>query len=836
MTRSSTTRKLLLAWGALAVLVAGFAAYDATRQRPTDGALWLLGGEEIRVVGIVPGGAADIAGMQVGDVIEGIDYEAIRNPRHAAELLQSKKVGDHVPYLFRRGDRVLTADLELGSTRMTSVRIYLVYCALGLIYFLAGTHVFWRNPMLVPARLFYLLCTLFLLYFFSASERSVYYYWSDLFVRNIGTFASLMVPPLFLHFFLVFPQRRTLISRHRWVTPLLYLLPSAFYLSFTREQFFGSRAATIGPGEQMALGMYFTAGLASLVSIYLSSHDTTLRQRVKFLTVGTVLGTLPFLVFNIALGKLLGREDLALLGAVPMVLVPISFGYTIARYRLMDIEVIIRRSLIYAVLTAVVVGAYLVLVVVVGNVVLDASGQSSQLVAIVATLLIAAAFAPARERIQGFLERRFFREKHDLQQALQDLAKAIPHTLETPALLELVSSRLRALLHPTVLHFLPAENDDLVLAVNGTRQSLPHCSELARQRGGAITPETIGGELARLERSGDTTRAAQHDRTRDEAQCLRDHGVELLVPAFAADRLVGALALGPKRSEVAYDGAELEVLQIVAGQMGVQLENSRLYREAVERQRLEEELAVARSIQQRLLPSDVPRLEGFELAAYNEPSAQVSGDYFDFVDFGNCCGLVIADVSGKGLPASLLASNLQASIRALATAESQPGSILTAVNHSLYESTDAERFATAFLACLDPRQGQLTYSSAGHNPPLLRRHDGRIEWLDVGATPLGAFPGVEYDADVIRLDPGDRLVLFTDGVTEAADPQGEFFGEEGLERVVQAHPDADAQSLLAAIREAVEAHCAGLGVGDDMTLIVVRRLTDSPQPSTADPA
>ncbi len=817
-----SSQRLLIVWGALALLVGVFSAYDATRSRPTDGAVWLLGGDQIRIVDTEPGGAADRAGLEIGDIVEGIDRQAIRNPRHASQLLQSKSAGDRVPYLYRRDGEVRETTLTLDSTRMANVRTYIVYCLVGLIYFMAGTYIVVRRPGLTAARLFFVLCTMFLIYFFSVSERSIFYYWSDLFIRNMGTLASLMLPPLFFHFFAVFPQRRTWLESRPWLVPLLYALPVGFYLDFSWKQLFGSSAASINATQQMALGIYFTAGLASLVRTYAGSSDTDMRQRVKFLTLGTVFGTLPFLVFNIALGRFIGQSEWSLLGAVPMVLVPVSFGYSIARYRLMDIEVFIRRSLIYALLTGLTVGAYLVLVVLVGHTLLDVSGQNSQLVAIVATLLIAAAFAPARERIQGFLERRFFREKHDLQQALHDLARVLPHTLERDTLIHLVETRIHELLHPTNFLFLSADPDVLTFSSEEGELPLLHFSRMLRRRGSAATPEVIQSELLRLARRHEASR----DEFRAEMRLFERRGTELIIPAFAGERLVGAIALGPKRSEVAYDGAEVDLLQIVAGQMGVQLENTRLYDAAVERKRLEEELGVARDIQQRLLPSDVPRIDGYELAAVNLPSAQVSGDYFDFVPFGECVGLVIADVSGKGLPASLLASNLQASIRALSSSQSNPGEVLRIVNDTLYASTDSTRFATAFLACLDRDTGRITYSNAGHNPPLLRRASGEVEWLDVGSTPLGAFPSMQYGEAVVELEPGDCLVLFTDGVTEAEDPNGEFFGEEGLESAIHAHSEDGAAAVLQGLRDAVDHHTGPVGAADDMTVIVVRMLDE----------
>lgn len=810
-------RHLLLVWGIISLAIAAFSAYDATRARPTDGALWTLGGENIRIYGVIPGGPADLAGLRTGDIIEAIGDVPIRDPRHAAQVLQSRGVGEEIRYLYFRDNDIASTTVTLGSTRLTDIRTYLVYCSLGVVYFVAGAWIVWRNRRLVAARLFFFLCSLFLVYFFAASDQNTIYYWSDLFVRNVGSFASLMVPPLFLHFFLVFPERRAILDRWPWALPAIYALPLAFYGMFSWEQVFGTREATIGAMQQMALGFYFTAGLASLVSIYTGSSDPTLRQRVKFLTLGTVLGTLPFLVFNIALGKLFGRHDLALLGAVPMVLVPVSFGYSIARYRLMDIEVIIRRSLIYAVLTGLVVGAYLVLVVVVGNIVLDVSGQNSQLVAIISTLIIAAAFAPARERIQGFLERRFFREKHDLQEALADLSREMPTTLDRRELLELVDTRIRSLLHPSILHFTEVE-DGILLVPDGEEETLlPWLSTVIHKRRAPLTAETL---MLEVERSVPQTVATQRKIEMDQ---LTAEKLEIFVPAFAGRRLVGGFALGAKRSEVAYDGTELQLLSTVAGQLAVQLENIRLYTEEVERRKIEEELTVARNIQRRLLPSRVPDLEGFEVARLNIASAQVSGDYYDFVNMDGTCGMVIADVSGKGLPASLLASNLQASIRALATHRSEPAAIFSAVNSTLYESTDPERFATAFLACLDPLTGSIRYANAGHNYPILRRANGQIEELARGATPLGAFPGIEYGESHVGLDPGDVLVLYTDGVTETEDSDGEQFGEKGLETLIHDCQGCTAETIVERIREAVDRHGEG-SAGDDMTLIVVRRL------------
>ena len=259
---------------------------------------------------------------------------------------------------------------------------------------------------------------------------------------------------------------------------------------------------------------------------------------------------------------------------------------------------------------------------------------------------------------------------------------------------------------------------------------------------------------------------------------------------------------------------------------------------SLEHDRLEQELVTARSIQQRLLPRSVPRWPGYEIAALNLPSRRVSGDYYDFLTLpADRTGLVIADVSDKGMPASLLASNLQATLRALATAHDGPGAILQAANAALFESTDPERFATLFMAVLDPGQHTLRYASAGHDPPLLLHKEGATEWLPPAGTSLGMVPTMDYPERVVSLACGDILVMYTDGITEASDPAGQEFSRRGLEAVVLTNCTATAEQILTAIVAAVRQHTGIAGdesdgspslpddtaASDDLTVIVLRR-------------
>ncbi len=252
------------------------------------------------------------------------------------------------------------------------------------------------------------------------------------------------------------------------------------------------------------------------------------------------------------------------------------------------------------------------------------------------------------------------------------------------------------------------------------------------------------------------------------------------------------------------------------------------------REVLEEQLEMAREIQRKLLPDSTPDLPGLEIAAANRACYHISGDYYDFIDIqGGKQGIVIADVSGKGMPASLLASNLQASLRALGQAFADPGELLASVNRALYASTDPEHFATLFLAVMEPDGSGFRYASAGHNPPLLLRRDGSVEWLQPAGTPLGMFGDMHYPVTTVSLEPGDRVVAYTDGVTEATDALDREFEESGLEQAVRRRATAACKDLLEGIIADVEEHVQNgapptaekttARLGDDVTLVILSR-------------
>jgi serine phosphatase RsbU (regulator of sigma subunit) len=243
-----------------------------------------------------------------------------------------------------------------------------------------------------------------------------------------------------------------------------------------------------------------------------------------------------------------------------------------------------------------------------------------------------------------------------------------------------------------------------------------------------------------------------------------------------------------------------------------------------ERDRLEHELELARRIQARLLPSAPPAVPGLDVAGLSESAREVGGDYYDHVDLGGGrLLLVIADVSGKGVPAALLMSGFRAALVSQDLSQAKPEDVASRVNEFLNRSVEPGRFVTAFLGLLDAATGQLTYVNAGHNPPLLLRAGGAVESLEAGGVILGILPGSRYARGEVTLSPGDLVALYTDGVTEGANAANEMWGEERLAALLRSAAASSARDIATRIVREVRAFEGERGPADDITVLVAKR-------------
>lgn len=313
-----------------------------------------------------------------------------------------------------------------------------------------------------------------------------------------------------------------------------------------------------------------------------------------------------------------------------------------------------------------------------------------------------------------------------------------------------------------------------------------------------------------------------------DASCpesLAELGVVAVVPIRKEDVTHGFVGLGPRAAANPFSEDELAFASALANQAIISLENAWLIEETIEKRRLEEELAIASNIQSRLFPKALPDIPGYEVAARSTPTRHVGGDYYDAIELGDGRVLIaIADVSGKGVPAALLMSNVQASLRALACPDMDLAANAGKISEIIYSNTDFNKYATFFYGILDPASHTFHYTNAGHNPPILLRSEGTVETLDAGGLPVGLMPGSTYEHGSVILGVRDLLVMYTDGVTEAANVAEEEYGEARLLDLSREGADLTVGEFVERVYSDVFAFAAGMPQGDDITMIVLKRL------------
>ena len=397
-----------------------------------------------------------------------------------------------------------------------------------------------------------------------------------------------------------------------------------------------------------------------------------------------------------------------------------------------------------------------------------------------------------------------------------DLMTEQPLSEVLPVILEVVNQAIT----PDRAALLLLEGDPPALTPAASRGIQPGTdgSELISM---TIAERVIGNQQSVL------TSDARIDPRFKEAQSIAAQSVRsaMSVPLWNNHEVIGAIYVDRIGGLIPFSKVDLEVLTLLANLSAIKIDHVRLFERDQRMRELERELHAAAQIQRRLLPRDAPLFDGYDIHGSNDPCHAVGGDYFDFQPRGDTrLGVALGDVSGKGMGAALLMATLQASFRAHAATGVTPEKLVESLNRAVCANAEADKFITFFYGELDRESDTLHYVNAGHNPPMLFRSGGDLELLQTGGLILGFEPTMNYLGDTTTLAPGDVLLLFTDGVTEAHASDGEEFGEQRLAEIVRRSGDATATDIARQIRERVDAFTRGMEPFDDFTVCVIRRI------------
>ena len=409
----------------------------------------------------------------------------------------------------------------------------------------------------------------------------------------------------------------------------------------------------------------------------------------------------------------------------------------------------------------------------------------------------------------------------DKLRLLLDITKKISRSLDLEEVLNLVMDTLGSLLPYDaagiyLIDYSPDDNSPYIFksrVIRGYQISFELIEPRLKMGEGFLgTVAQTGKAIISPDVSKDSRYFAARELTRSE----------MVAPIISNDKVIGVFDLESDHVN-AYDDDDLSVLQLLTSQVAIIIEKVRLHEQVVEKNRLQAQLEIARQVQLELLPANDPLIENFDVSAYIFPAEEVSGDYYDWVRiFDDQIGIIVADAVGKGIPAALLMSFLRASLRSSLQIGYAPHVAFSKVNTLLRDSIEDNKFITAIYGILDSTNKTFVFSNAGHNPPLMIKPDGEYRYVEYGDVPLGMFDDSHYHQHFIRFEPGQIMVIYTDGITEAANPAGEEYGETRLAKRVLDGINLPAKRLIDHVRKGVADFTERKFLDDDGTLFIVK--------------
>ena len=773
------------------------------------------------------------AGIKFMDRIVAVDGRPVFSGKDIYRHLEGRQPGDSVRYKVESKGK--SRDVEIPITLFSLKDLLLTFGTIfpcGLALFIISFTVLVLKPNMASS------------WVFSALGLSMAGY----LVSGLDSMTShLLVPLHFLlgsiypfanfHLALVFPNRKPVLARFPRLEYLIYV-PSFFlavawllyihtYSQLLQEQGLLSSLLTypvLGSITRIFLFVSVLGSVTLILRSYFKAATVEARQRAKIILLGMLVGFLPPVI--VMLGSHLLKMDPAW-NFLPFLVIffPASIAYAIIRHNLFDADVIIRRTVGYFGVTVVIVGVY-VLVSLGLNLFLGAHGLTqSQAFPILFTLGVILIFNPVRNRFQNIVDRLFFRKEYDYGAIVDKAGRAISSLLDLNEILKgLTRIFVEDLFVSTssIMLLNKLKTEYTVHSAEGEKQTEVE-GKLFLRDGPLITlVEKNKKEITKFDLLEDPKYRGVSE------TCLLDFATvqaSLIVPLVFQDQVIGLMTFGDKKSGKVFSRQDLDLLKALANQGAVAIENALLFQENLEKQRMEEELSIARALQMSMLPTSCPTLEGFQIAALSTPAKEVGGDFFDFFLMDEeTVGLIIGDVTGKSVSGALVMSASRSVFRMLSEEHLPVGDIMVRANKRIKKDIKTGMFVALLYALIDSRNNNLHFCSAGQTQPVkyssIRQEAVLLDTLG-DKFPLGILAEADYQETTINLEKGDRVIFYTDGIVEAMNPNKELFGFDRLLDLIKEFGALQAEGLLSKIISQVDAFCAGAPPNDDLTVIVV---------------
>jgi len=779
---------------------------------------------------------SDWAGRQAGikllERIAAVDGNPIRKGRDLVKAVRSKTPGSTVTITVESEgtQRHYLLPVTLFSLREFVLIFLLTYIG-GFAVFCLGVIVFVLKPNVTESWVFFLFCFFLSLYMISSFEIQSTYY-----LVKIHYFALCLMAAVVVHLCLVFPEKKRLVKKFPVLEYLIYLPALSLVIGYqiylfnfdktlNGESFWWIPSYSVLAASNRIFTLFCLFCMIALIFHSMYTAPTTLgRMRGRIVLFGLTLAFAPSVVIMLLVFYL--KVSFALNFLVFFVIFfPASIAYSIVKHNLFDAETIIRRTVGYFVSTAIVIGVYVALTVTFNLFMDHYQIAQSRAFPIVFTLGVILIFNPLRDRVQTLVDRIFFRKEYNYGEIIDKISNAITSLMDLEQILKRLTQTFTGdmFINTTSVMLLSADGKAYqVYLADGENHQVIEKTTIRRDEPIVEIIEKEKKELTRNDVLEDPKYKKFSQTCVTYFDALR---ASLMIPLVYQDQVIGLFSVGEKKSGKSYNRQDLDVFHAVANQGAVAIENARLFQESLEKQRMEEELAIGRELQMSMLPAASPKIEGYEIAAISISAREVGGDFYDFIEMGSDkLGFVIGDVTGKSVSGALVMSASRSIFRMLSEDKLSVGESMIRANKRIKKDIKSGMFVALLYAVLNARKRSLRLCSAGQTQPIYlstQKHEAQLMETQGDTFPLGILDDAQYEESSFQLRAGDKIVFYTDGIVEAMNEQEEMFGFDRLLEVVRSSRSMTADDLLQEITNRVKEFVGNAVQHDDLTVIVL---------------
>jgi len=776
------------------------------------------------------------SGIRNGDRLIAINGVRLTGSILAQGILNNIEEGKFAEYTVGRDNKIFTVNVLIKKLFSFP---NLAQSILALFWILIGFIVLMAKPDGIVQKLFYgigaasvLLSTQVMFQVGILNYQNYVGVFLGLLFGYSWALSSCFLPFLVLYFFWIFPKPFKFLEK-KFVKPVIFIIPGILFLfTFVLELLvFGFQTVSVFEFFKVVTAIYIIISAAYLVA-YISLIINYRRLKTKEEKKPIFIILSAFTLTNLALiytGLIAPAITDTIFNSpeyyAPIVLTiifPLAFGYAIFKYQLMDVSVVIKNTITYGTATITVLVLYFLIVYLLGQTISRAIGTEYQgVIAGASFIVFAIVFQSTKNKFQDFLTQRFYPEQFAYQKILLSFSSEVSTLIGADKILDSMKD--------TFVNGLKLKTFGvLIKSSNSGKMRLVRNVGLSSDNLELASPGLI---LFIKEKSliSQSIVIEQNDFQNvfpENAQLLIRENVYTVIPMIVKSRVIGLLLFGLKHSGSQFSGKDIELLTATVNQSAIAIENARLYESEAEKDKIERDLDLARKIQQGLLPKCIPEMNGLDICGQMVPAQQVGGDYFDLIPIsGQKLYVIVGDVSGKGLSASLYMTKLQTMMQLACKTERSPKEILVEVNKSLYDSIERNWFITLTLALFDTEKKIVKFCRAGHMP-ILTAKNGTVDVYKTQGLGLGLEIGIIFERTLIEqeisLKEGEIYAFFSDGITEAMNEKKDLFGEDKLTELLKNQTSKRSAEIMNFVWDEIKTFRGQAPPSDDMTMVLVK--------------